>query len=231
MLPRIGITSSFEDWPDDAKTRERLCNYACALDDAGAGSEFLFLGQHAPEDAENLASQLDGLLLSGGNDLHPGWYGEAPREGANLTLVPSERPLLEKALCDAFAARRKPIFGICYGCQFLNVWAGGGLVQDIPLQWPGYIPHKESRHLVRVAPNSLLARITEMSEFEVNSFHHQGIGAVAPDAHAVAQASDGIIEALELKDSFICGAQWHPERDRADEITQRLFSAFVAACR
>ena len=230
----IGITCSFNSWPDDEATRTRLKNYALALDEAGARGEFLWLGQHAPENAEKLAAQLDGLLISGGNDLPPESYGEAPREDANLTLVAPARPALEWALCDAFAARGKPIFGICYGCQFLNVWAGGTLLQDIRLQWPGCLEHKETRHVVHVAPGSELARIAGQSEFEVNSFHHQGIAQTAPPARAVAQAPDGLVEALELpgvSGAFVRGVQWHPERDRDAAVSQRLFAALVAACR
>ena len=228
----IGITCSFEDWPGDEAAQSRLTNYALALDEAGARSEFLFLASHAPADAARLAAQLDGLLISGGADLPPENYGEAPRDGANLSLVTPVRPALEYALCDAFAARDKPIFGICYGCQFLNVWAGGALLQDIHLQKPDCIEHQGgTRHTVCAAPGSELAALAGKREFEVNSFHHQGIARAAESALAAAHAPDGIIEALELPGAFVRGVQWHPERDRADAITQRLFAAFIAACR
>ena len=111
------------------------------------------------------------------------------------------------------------------------MWAGGTLLQDIRLQWPGCIEHKETRHLVRVAPGSELASIAGQSEFEVNSFHHQGIAQAAAPARVVAQAPDGLVEALELPGAFVRGVQWHPERERDDAVSQRLFAAFVAACR
>lgn len=231
MKPLIGITCSFEGWPIDEASQVRLSNYALALDDAGARSWYLFLDHTKPEDAAQLAMQLDGLLISGGDDLPTEFYGEAPREGANLSLVTPARPMLERALCDAFAARGKPIFGICYGCQFLNVWAGGRLLQDIHLQKPDCIEHRKTRHTIRATPGSELVRIAGEGEFEVNSFHHQGIAQAAPEVVAVAHAPDGIIEALELPGTFIRGVQWHPERDRADAVTQRLFAAFLASCR
>ncbi len=231
MKPRIGITCSFEAWPDDEAAQSRLANYGLALEDAGAIAEYLFLASHAPADAAKLAAQLDGLLISGGDDLPPEAYGEAPRADANLSLVPLARPTLERALCDAFSARNKPILGICYGCQFLNVWAGGTLLQDIHLQKPNCIEHRKTRHTIRATPGSELAILAGDREFEVNSFHHQGIAQTAPKVRAAAHAPDGIIESLELPGAFIRGVQWHPERDRADAVAQRLFAAFLASPR
>ncbi len=232
MPLRIGITCSLDEWPSEEAAQTRLANYALALEDAGAHGEYLFLASNTPADAARLASQLDGLLITGGADLPPETYDEEPREGANLSLVPPARPALEYALCDAFTTRDKPIFGICYGCQFLNVWAGGALLQDITLQKPDCIEHRDGvRHMVRAVPGSALAALTEQIEFEVNSFHHQGIALPAQTALATAHAPDGIIEALELPGAFVRGVQWHPERDRADAVTLRLFAAFSAACR
>jgi putative glutamine amidotransferase len=240
---RIGITSSAFAWPDDDAGQTRLRNYLLSLENAGAQGDLLFLGEHAPADADAFAAQFDGLLLSGGADLPTHFYNEEPREGAHLEFVPIERPMLEWALCDAFARRGKPILGICYGCQLLNVWAGGGLLQDIELQWPNAIahrarreaPHIEARHEIRIASDSALARVLETTSGNVNSYHHQGVAQAAPRGRAVAQAPDGILEAVEFgtleKGDFILGVQWHPERERDSAITQKLFGAFVKACR
>jgi putative glutamine amidotransferase len=247
MTVRIGITCSNPSWPDTAAAQARLENYRLALEQSGARGEFLFLDDYASADAARLATELDGLLLSGGADLSPELYGEAPREGANLDIVTPARPALEFALVEEFAKRAKPILGICYGCQFLNVWAGGGLLQDIELQWPQAIahraapaaPHIEARHEIHIASGSALARILDVESADVNSFHHQGVARVAPpdkvQARAVAEAPDGIIEAIEFgtleKGDWMLGVQWHPERDRDSDVTQRLFDSFVSVCR
>jgi putative glutamine amidotransferase len=238
----IGITCSNPAWPETAAAQARLNNYRLALQNSGAQGEFLFLDENSPTDAVKLAAQLDGLLLSGGADLAPELYGETILEGAGVELVDARRPTLEFALVDEFAARGKPILGICYGSQFLNIWSGGGLLQDIRLQWPNAIvhratpeaPHIEARHEIRIAPGSALARILEVGSADVNSFHHQGIAQAAPGQKVAAQTSDGIVEAVEFsplqKGDWILGVQWHPERDRDDVITQRLFGSFIAAC-
>ena len=242
MTVRIGITCSNPAWPQTAAAQTRLNNYRLALETSGAQGEFLFLDDHSPVDATQLAMQMDGLLLSGGADLAPELYGETLLQNADVDLVDPRRPALEFALVDAFRARSKPVLGICYGCQFLNVWAGGALLQDIELQWPQAIPHRaakagspETRHEIHIAPGSALSRILETKSAEVNSFHHQGIANAAPQKKVVAQTPDGIIEAIEFgslqKGDWILGVQWHPERDRDDAITQRLFQAFISACR
>ncbi|HEY0074733.1 MAG TPA: gamma-glutamyl-gamma-aminobutyrate hydrolase family protein [Abditibacteriaceae bacterium] len=250
MSARIGITCSNPAWPESEAGQNRLLHYRKALEEAGAEGEFLFLNENTPEDAARLATQLDGLLISGGADLNPELYGEALLSDASVELVNAARPALEWALADEFSGHGKPILGICYGCQFLNVWAGGGLLQDIELQWPQAkgpqaVAHRaattgnpETRHAICIAPDSALAHILETDNAEVNSYHHQGIAQAAPGnkvpARAVAQTADGIIEAVELgalqKGEWILGVQWHPERDRESPVTQRLFASFVNAC-
>lgn len=252
MSVRIGITCTNSVWPETAAAQTRLNNYRLALENSGAQGEFLFLDNYTPEDAAKLAAQLDGLLISGGADLAPELYGEAVLEGAGVELIDPRRPALEFALMDEFVARHKPVLGICYGCQFLNVWAGGALLQDIQLQWPQAkgpnaiahraapeSPHIEARHDILIKPGSALARILEVESATVNSFHHQGIAQAAPPkkrvVQAVAQAPDGIVEAIEFgslqKGDWILGIQWHPEREREEPVTQRLFGSFIAACR
>ena len=249
MSLRIGITCSNPSWPETEAGQNRLLHYRKVLEDAGAEGEFLFLDEQAPEDAARLATQLDGLLLSGGADLNPELYGQTLLPDANVELVNAARPALEWALVDDFSRRGKPILGICYGCQFLNVWAGGGLLQDIELQWPQAkgpqaISHRaavngnpETRHSIQLAAGSSLARILETESAEVNSYHHQGISQ-APPGHKIptcvaAQTADGIVEAVEFgslqKGEWILGVQWHPERDRESLVTQRLFASFVNA--
>jgi putative glutamine amidotransferase len=181
--------------------------------------------------AARMARDFDGVLVSGGADLPPSWYGEEELPNAGVKVVNLSRPAFEATVLKNFLELKKPAFGICYGCQFFNVWRGGTLIQDITLQWPQAIEHTQSRHPVRVLENTQLHRIIGEEEFEVVSSHHQAMGHLAPGAHTSAYAPDRLAEAVEFEDApFFLGVQWHPERDPQSRATQRLFEAFIAAC-
>jgi gamma-glutamyl-gamma-aminobutyrate hydrolase PuuD len=163
-------------------------------------------------------------------------FGEEALPEANLKLVPPQRPAFELELLKAFGERGKPIFGICYGCQLMNVWRGGSLIQDIPMQIPQAIVHRGgepwARHEVRVKPNTRLHTIVEMDEFDCVSSHHQALAHIPAEAAATSFAPDGIVESLEYSGTpFHWGVQWHPECDRESIATQRIFAALVEACR
>ncbi len=238
-MKTIAITTSQTDWPDvdydDA--RERLEGYINGVKTAGAHAEALWL--HENDDAaatqvraQKIASQMDGLLIPGGADLPPSMYGEEVLQSAGVELIKPQRPQFETALVNEFVARRKPILGICYGCQFLNVWRAGSLIQDIPTQKPSETAHSVERgnilHAVRVLDHTKLRRIVGSEEFDVVSSHHQAIGRLGNGASSSAFAPDGLVEAIEFDDdSWIVGVQWHPERTPDNESTRRLFEAFV----
>ncbi len=233
---KIGITFTHRSWPTDEKKLARIHRYLHAL--AQAGAEGIPLWRSRQDDktklaarAEKLAGQLDGILISGGADLDPAMFGEELLNDAGVTLIHPLRPAFEKQLVQAARRHKKPLLGICYGCQFFNVIEGGTLWQDIPSQVPHAINHSDTRHTVQIDPDSLLHSIVGETEVEIASFHHQGIARPAPTARVAAQASDGIIEAIEFdSDPFWLGVQWHPEWDPESPATQKLFAAFVAAC-
>jgi putative glutamine amidotransferase len=235
-MTRIGITCSHPSTPVPDKQRANLKHYANALGDAGAESVFVWRPRHADETkmqarAERLARRLDGLVVSGGRDLPPEMFGEEMLEDSNTKLVHPLRPAFEEKLIAAMRARGKPILGICYGCQLLNVLEGGTIFQDIALQVPGAMEHSETRHDVRLEKTSRLHQIIGKREFPTASFHHQAIALPASGAQVAALARDGIVEAIEFSgDDFCIGVQWHPERDRESPATKKLFAAFVAAC-
>lgn len=234
---KIGITFTHRCWPTDEKKLARIQRYIDALAQAGAEGIPLWRSRQNDETkiaarAEKLAALLDGVLVSGGADLHPSLYGEELLNDGNVTVIHPLRPAFEKQLVQAVRKQKKPLLGICYGCQFFNVIEGGTLWQDIPTQVPHAIAHSESRHTVQIDPDSLLHSIVGESEVEIASFHHQAIARPAPTARVTAQSSDGIIEAIEFdSDPFWLGVQWHPEWDPQSPATQKLFAAFVAACR
>jgi len=167
---------------------------------------------------------LDGLLLTGGGDLSPATYGEAPHP----TIEPAEpgRDDFELGLVALARKRGLPILAICRGVQVLNVAYGGTLVQDIPSQVPGALAHKlevpphqafEFAHEIWIDKDTRLAqlmreRLSDADACQVNSRHHQAIRQLAPGLIASATAPDGVIEAVEDPSAAFClGVQWHPE--------------------
>ena len=234
MKPRIGITCSHFELPEDPDNQARLNRYSDAITDAGGEAAFLWIprDEEFARHAAEAARDFDGMLISGGADLPPEMYGETPKSDANIEIIKPQRPAWESALCTEWQKRQKPILGICYGCQFLNVWHGGSLIQDVPSEWPNPIPHSVARHGVHLTPDSRLHQIIGTTEFVVESSHHQAVARLGHDAKLTATAPDGVAEAIEFQDApFMIGVQWHPERDREGLATKRLFSAFVAACR
>lgn len=168
---------------------------ACLLSTGGLG--ILYSGG----DAGLLAARCDGLLLSGGGDLHPARYGQRVQSGLHLSIDPV-RDEEEQALFQAFFSRGKPILGICRGAQAINVFLGGTLRQHIE-------GHSGCCHRVRCVPR--LAALVGVAP-TVNSYHHQAVDAIAPSLHAAAWADDGTVEAVMHGSAPILGIQWHPER-------------------
>jgi len=185
---------------------------------------------------------LGGLLLTGGDDVAPARYGEAPHP----TVVEAEagRDDFEIALIDAARKKRLPILAICRGVQVLNVACGGTLVQDIPSQIAGALSHSlpsppnESytlAHEVWLERDSLLSRLMrerlgDTDSCEVNSRHHQAVKTIAPGYIVSATAPDGVIEAIEDPTLPFClGVQWHPENFFRTGEFRPLFEGFVEA--
>jgi microsomal dipeptidase-like Zn-dependent dipeptidase/gamma-glutamyl-gamma-aminobutyrate hydrolase PuuD len=166
---------------------------------------------------DEVLSRIDGLLLSGGGDIHPSFFNEE--------LHPAvERFDLERDNYDLYLARMAakksiPILGICRGHQLINVAFGGSLIQDIPSQVPlSTVNHNQSEaretgtHVVSIRLGSTLHGIIQSDNIPVNSFHHQAVKVVAPGFEAVAFSEDGINEAIESSEgNSILGVQWHPE--------------------
>ena len=139
----------------------------------------------------------------------------------------------------AQAKQGKPILGICRGLQSLNVALGGSLYQDINTQFPVTAEHRMQEpvnvvgHGVTVLPNTPLAQIAGCESYMVNSYHHQAVKKLGKGLEIMAYSQDGLIEGAYMPDrKFVLGVQWHPERiSEVDEQAQRLFAAFVDACR
>ena len=203
--------------------------YIESLARAGAGMRWVELSD--PEQAVQDALTCDGLLLPGGGDMDPKFYGQAriPACGEPNLLRDAAEPLLLRA----FLAADKPVLGICRGIQVMNAVLGGDLYQDIkPFEHLPHNDHWAKVHTVTVRRGTLLSRILGQDTVLVNSQHHQAVDQVAPGFTLAALSEDGIVEAIEKPDARFClGVQWHPEwLSDADPAMQGLFDAFVNAC-
>ena len=181
-----------------------------------------------PETACAALDRVQGLVLTGGEDVEPGRYGAAPHP--KLGETDAARDAVEVALIHGAERRRLPILAICRGIQILNVAWGGTLYQDLASERPGPIDHADShtRHGLRLEPGSLAQRTLQIVTVSVNTRHHQAIRALAPVLRATAWAEDGVIEAVERTDGegpLVLAVQWHPE----DDVQGALFRGFAQA--
>ena len=190
---------------------------------------------------EQALAGIEGLMLTGGDDVAPSRYGEE----AHPTVVEAEagRDEFEIGLINSARARQLPILAICRGVQMLNVACGGTLVQDIPSQLTGALTHSlpvppnlaySLAHEVWVEKDSLLSKLLRErladDTCEVNSRHHQAVKDVARGFRVSATAPDGVIEAIEDPAATFClGVQWHPENFFRTGEFRSLFEGFVEA--
>jgi putative glutamine amidotransferase len=207
-------------------------SYADAVAEAGATPIILPYLRDA-SGYEDILDGIDGLIISGGEDLESNVPGETP--AVPLTLTPECRLAQDCALLEGALARNLPFLGICYGMQFLNLHFGGTLYYDIPSQLPqaeNHMPgNKDHRHLIDIEEGTRLRAILACENTRVNSSHHQAVRDVGAGLRTSAVCTDGVIEAIEMEgDDFAIGVQWHPEKI-FDASRPKFFSAFVNACK
>lgn len=244
MKPIIGITSNHSD--DDQIFIEMgiggfgqeysiIANdYSDAIIKAG-GIPVIIPISEDEEYLKELADNLDGLIISGGNDVDPLLYNKIADE--HTGLVSPKRDNQELFLLDYFYKNtNKPILGMCRGMQLINVYFNGTLILDIPSS--GYRSHSINImdrtypvHSVKLKKDSLLSKIMKAEETLVNSLHHQGIDKLGESLVDVAISEDGIIEAFEIEnisDRFLLGIQWHAENTSIKfQNHQNIFDYFV----
>ncbi|MDR7419807.1 MAG: gamma-glutamyl-gamma-aminobutyrate hydrolase family protein [Armatimonadota bacterium] len=226
--------------PDaDAAEVERLDASARYYADAvrAAGGEPLLVGA-----GDAVPDAYDGLLLSGGADVHPRYYGQTVNESVRNTLtIDDARDALEIPLARQALEADLPMFCICRGIQMLNVAAGGTLWQDISLAGVDRRAHNQDGRLeswecgqqVVVEAGTRLADMVGQGFVGVNTYHHQAVADPAPGFRVTALSTDGLIEGLEsTQHRFVVGVQWHPERLVTRHARHRaLFAQFVEAMR
>ena len=181
---------------------------------------------------EDYVELFDALIIPGGPDADPTFYGEEPSRHSGSTNY--KRDVFEAELFKAFYKAGKPIFGICRGCQFINILMGGSVYQDLAADNPdSYIRHSQGAdgsyptHHVEIAKGSSLYKSLGATAY-VNSRHHQGIKKVGEGLTVTAKAADGVVEAIETADGQIVAVQWHPENMWQEHAEmRRLFEDFI----
>lgn len=233
MKPLIGISCSF-----DQKENRYFLNdtYINAVLKAG-GMPVILPGASGITGVASYLAAIKGILLAGGGDVDPAYFGEEPEPG--LGEITPDRDRFEIMLVKAALRRKLPVLGICRGIQVLNVACGGTVIQHIPREVIKPLKHSQNAprwyptHNVFIEKPSLLRQIVKTGSLQVNSFHHQAIKDPAPGFVVSGFGSDGVIEALEnAKYPFVLGVQWHPEcMIEKDPKSRLLFSAFINAAK
>ncbi|NLW21364.1 MAG: gamma-glutamyl-gamma-aminobutyrate hydrolase family protein [Clostridiales bacterium] len=180
---------------------------------------------------DRMLSKVDGIVFTGGPDIHPAHYGEQLSPQCKEPV--SERDAIDLALFERVMRAGLPFLGICRGLQVCNVALGGSLYQDLPAQLRPGIDHQQPEvlvaHEVRVEDNSLLRRVTGTGHLPVTSRHHQAIKALAPGLVVSARSGDGIIEAVEFENGHpgLC-VQWHPENLAGEDSRHQALFDWLA---
>jgi putative glutamine amidotransferase len=237
--PRVGIpwrTSAEETANNLAKTK----NYQDAV--AAAGGEPVLLSLQQPSQLKELLPTLDAFVLPGSPaDVNPAAYGSIDHGKSAPADLPREQT--DRVILSHAFGEKKPVLAICYGCQLLNVYLGGTLIQDLPTETGTAMLHSKNDitpprttdpiHAATFDEPSRLAAIAKSREAQINSSHHQAVEKIGKNLRVTAHAPDGTIEAIEWTgdDNWIVGVQWHPERMFGDPFSERLFSDFIAAAR
>jgi putative glutamine amidotransferase len=192
-----------------------------------------------PEDALHIADRIDGLLLSGGGDIDPSFYGGKLHD--DMYAIDPARDEFEFALVREAQARRMPTLAICRGLQVINVALGGTLIEDIPSEI-GSTDHSirgpevvDCHQTVTIDSDSLVAQTIGSTEACVNSIHHQAVRQIAPGMRAAGWTGDGVVEVLDPEDHNwpLLAVQWHPEYlvVKDDAASLALFRALVETAR
>jgi putative glutamine amidotransferase len=235
--PLIGITLSEAEgsrrqrWPVRKGFDYIKHEYYEAILKSG-GMPLLFPNLKNQTEIESSSEMIQGLLVTGGVDIHPRYFNRRPHK--KLSRTTKARDNFEIKMIKLAHGKGKPILGICRGHQVLNVALGGDLYQDLSAVPGKTIRHADPGqtgkvyHKVKIAGNSMLYEIIGQEVIEVNSSHHQVVNRPGKKLRPVAYSPDGIIEALEDEEGrFILGIQWHPEGIFSRSHSRRLFEYFT----
>jgi putative glutamine amidotransferase len=237
--PRVGIPWRTSE-EEAQRNLPKIANYENAVRKAGGEPVLIPLSDRAEQG--RLIPSLDALVLPGSPaDVEPGEYGQVN----NGLSAPADlaREQADKAILAHAFAERKPVLAICYGCQLLNVYLGGTLLQDVRWELGTTTAHRKKDvspepvddpiHGASFERESRLAELAAGERAEINSSHHQAIAKPGKNLRVTAHSSDGVVEGVEWTGdaNWVVGVQWHPERMFGDAFSERLFKDFVAAAR
>lgn len=223
MRKIVGISSKNFEVPELPKHDGAISYYPRSVENAG-GLPFLIPFIQDLDLVDEYIEKLDVLVITGGCDIHPFFYGEEPLP--QLTDTCLARDEIEIALMKSALKKGIPVLGVCRGMQLMNVMLGGTLYQDIFTQVEGVLGHVALKtaddfiHSVDLVEGKFLDEIFETDKIYVNSIHHQGIKDLAEDFEVAGTAPDGIIEAIECRDKKLYGVQFHPEQI---SVTNNMF--------
>jgi putative glutamine amidotransferase len=238
--PVIGICAALERarwsvWDEEAVLLPR--SYLTAVERAGGLAVMLPPDRAEGEDPSQLLALIDGLVLAGGADIDPAFYGQEAQ--ADTTDTVPVRDAFEIAMARAAIERDMPLLGICRGMQLLNVACGGTLLQHLPERF-GHHEHRRvvgsfdgADHDVELRDGTLAMRVVGERRHATKSHHHQGIDRLGEGlAVSGVSAMDGLPEAIELTGArFVLGVQWHPEADETSSVVGALVAAAEEAAR
>ncbi len=217
--PVIGITTDYKDkYFGIEKT------YSASIAKHG-GLPVLIPSLSSKRTLSELINNIDGLLIPGSRDMDPKHYRQKPHK--KLNPMNHQRTFSEYIILEQTLKNNIPVFGICGGMQFINVYFGGSLYQDIQSLLPDALNHEKGvEHSVNIVNGTNLKKIIRRIRLKVNSYHHQAIKKVSKDLIISATSDDDIVEAIESEDGNVIAVQWHPELEK-NQASARLFEDFI----
>ncbi len=232
---RVGLFYNKAQYDQLMHGKDFLTNYTSAIEENG-GQRVALSPRLTPDQTATALDSLDRLLIPGGADIDPKFYGEKRRKKLEKP-IDSRFDQYEIDGVKHAKARGIPILGICRGFQLLNVEAGGTLYQDLPSELGTNVIHRlrdedgntvRCVHYITISSGSALYEVFKTNRLKVNSYHHQGIDALGQGLKVIARTDDGLPEAIENREQHVMGVQFHPEKDRkAIALFNNIFPYFI----